>query len=215
MIVEDHLLLAESIASVLRDRGVDVVAIARRGREAVALAKQQRPNVVLMDIGLPDMDGIDAGREIMEALPGTRLLAITSLESPDVAQDAMLSGFHGYVRKHEPPSELIRSILSVASGQAVMPLDAARRMARGTAQPRSASAAAARLTSRELDVLALLVEGADSERIAQRLFLSRNTVRSHVKNILTKLRVHSRLEAAAYAIRTGIVKPPNRRRTRH
>lgn len=216
LIVEDHLLLAESMGSVLRDHGVDVVGIARSGREAMDLAKRLRPNIVLMDIGLPDMDGIDAGREIMKLLPEARLVAITGLESADVVQETMLHGFHGYLHKHAPSSELIKSILLVASGQAVIPQDAAHRLAtRATGEVKSAPFAASRLTRRELDVLALLVEGADSAYIAQRLFLSPNTVRTHVQNILTKLQVHSRLEAATYAVRHGIVEPPDRRRKLH
>jgi DNA-binding NarL/FixJ family response regulator len=214
LIVDDHLLLAESMASVLRDHGMEVVAIARRGREAVTLARRERPDVVLMDIGLPDMDGIDAGRQIIQVLPDSRILAITGLESADVVQEAMLNGFHGYLHKHAPSSELIKTILVVASGQAVMPQDVARRLAtRDTGEPQSTAVAASRLTRRERDVLALLVEGANSQQIAGRLFLSRNTVRTHVQNILAKLQVHSRLEAAAYAVRTGIVKPPDRRRS--
>jgi DNA-binding NarL/FixJ family response regulator len=208
------LLLAESMASVLRAHGMEVVAIARGGREAVTLAKQQRPDVVLMDIGLPDMDGIDAGRQILEILPGSRILAITGLESPGVVQEAMLNGFHGYLHKHAPSSELIKTILLVVSGQAVMPQDAARRLAApGNGDSGPEGLGVSRLTRRERDVLTLLVEGASSGQIAERLFLSRNTVRTHVQNILAKLQVHSRLEAAAYAVRTGIVKPPNRRRS--
>ena len=203
------------MASVLRDHGVDVVAVAGGGREAVRLSKQKRPDVVLMDIGLPDTDGIDAGREILESLPGTRLLAISGLESADVVQEAMMNGFHGYLNKHAPASELIKSLHLVASGQAIMPREAARRIAtRANAGPPPDGTIHARLTRRELDVLALLAQGANSGEIAQRLFLSRNTVRTHVQNILSKLQVHSRLEAAAYAVRHGIVKPPGRRRSR-
>jgi DNA-binding NarL/FixJ family response regulator len=206
-------MLAESMASVLRDKGVAVVAIARSGREAMIVAGKQRPSVVLMDIGLPDMDGIDAGRKILEQLPGTRLLAITGLESADVVQEAMQNGFHGYLHKHAPSSELIKSIRLVASGQAVIPQDAARRLAtRATGEPETAASAASRLTRRELDVLALLVEGADTRHIAERLFLSRNTVRTHVQNILAKLQVHSRLEAASFAVRHGLLRPPTRDR---
>jgi DNA-binding NarL/FixJ family response regulator len=209
--VEDHLLLAEGMATVLREHGIDVVGIAQRGREAVALAKRERPNLVLMDIALPDVDGIEAGREIVRRLPGTRLLAISGLESADVVQEAMLNGFHGYLHKHAPTSELINSILLVASDQAVMPQKAAQRLAtRATDESQSAAFAATRLTKRELDVLALLVDGADGREIAQRLFLSRNTVRTHVQNILAKLQVHSRLEAATYAVRHGLVPPPRR-----
>jgi DNA-binding NarL/FixJ family response regulator len=212
--VEDHLLLAEGMASVLRNNGMDVVAIAQRGREAVTMAERERPDLVLMDIALPDMDGIEAGQEIMKRVPGTRLLAISGLESADVILEAMLNGFHGYVHKHAPTSELINSIRLVASDQAVMPQTAAQRLAtRSTGEPQSAAAAVSRLTKRELDVLALLVDGAGSKEIARRLFLSRNTVRTHVQNILAKLQVHSRLEAATYAVRNKIVKPPNQRRT--
>ena len=185
------------------------MAIARSGRDAVALAKRTRPDLVLMDIGLPDMDGIDAGQEILRHLPETKLLAITGLESTEVAQKAMLNGFHGYLQKHAQPSELIDYINLVSSGQAVMPQSAVQRLAtRANGGSEHGDSAASRLTAREHDVLALLAEGADTGSIAQRLFLSRNTVRTHIQNILAKLEVHSRLEAAAYALRHGIVKPP-------
>jgi DNA-binding NarL/FixJ family response regulator len=204
-------MLAESMASVLRDNGVAVVAIASTGREAMIAARQQRPSVVLMDIGLPDMDGIDAGRAIMEQLPGTRLAAITGLQSSDIVRQVMQNGFHGYLHKNAPSSELIKTIRLVASGQAVIPQDAARRLAtRAAAEREPGALAASRLTKRELDVLTLLVEGADTRRIAERLFLSRNTVRTHVQNILSKLQVHSRLEAATYAVRLGLIQPPTR-----
>lgn len=207
------MLLAESVASLLGDHGVEVVAIARNGRDAMVLAKQQRPDVVLMDIGLPDMDGIDAGQQIMRNLPGTKVLAITGLESTEIVQEAMRSGFHGYLHKHAPSSELIESLRLVASGQAVMPQSAAQRLAtRATGGPEGGDSAASRLTTREREVLALLAQGADTRDIAERLFLSRNTIRTHVQNILAKLDVHSRLEAAAYAVRHGIVTPPDGRR---
>lgn len=213
--MEDHLLLAESMASVLRDNGVDVVAIAQSGREAVSVATEALPNVVLMDIGLPDMDGIDAGREIMKRLPETKLLAITGLDSADIVREVMLNGFHGYLHKNAQSAELIESIHLVASGQAVLPQNAVKRLAtRATEEVPASGAAASRLTGRELEVLALLVDGADTGRVAQRLFLSTNTVRTHIQNILGKLQVHSRLEAATYAVRHGIVKPPNRQRDR-
>jgi DNA-binding NarL/FixJ family response regulator len=206
-------MLAESMASVLRDNGVAVVAFASTGREAMIAANQERPSLVLMDIGLPDMDGIDAGRDIMEQLPGTRLVAVTGLESGDVVRRAMQNGFHGYLHKNAPSSELIKTIRLVASGQAVIPQDAARRLAIRATEPSAPGAlAASRLTKRELDVLTLLVEGADTRHIAERLFVSRNTVRTHVQNILSKLQVHSRLEAATYAVRLGLLQPPTRER---
>jgi two-component system nitrate/nitrite response regulator NarL len=207
--------MAESMASVLRNHSIDVVGIAANGRDAVALAKRERPTLVLMDIGLPDMDGIDAGRQILEEVPETRLLALTGLESPDVVQEAMLSGFHGYLHKHATSSELIRAIELVADGQAVMPQKAAQHLATGGAGVSNGDeVAASRLTARELDVLALLVEGADTAQVARRLFLSPNTVRTHIQNILAKLQVHSRLEAASYAVRHGLVKSPHRRQPR-
>jgi DNA-binding NarL/FixJ family response regulator len=214
LIVEDHLLMAEGMASVLQNHGVDVVGIARSGREAVAVAKRERPSVVLMDIGLPDVDGIDAGREILEQVPEARLLALTGLESADVLQEAIVSGFHGYLQKSAPCAELIKSIRVVASGQAVMPQDAAQSMAgRASGGPEGAERNARRLTQRQLDVLALLVEGADTAQVARRLYLSPNTVRTHIQNILAKLQVHSRLEAASYAVRHNLVRPPRPRGT--
>jgi DNA-binding NarL/FixJ family response regulator len=207
--------MAESMASVLRGHGIEVIGIAASGREAVALAKRERPDVVLMDIGLPDMDGIDAGRQILDEVPEARLIALTGLESAEVVQEAMLTGFHGYLHKHAPSSELIQAMRVVAEGQAVMPQKTAQRLATvGSATSNGGEVAASRLTARELDVLALLVEGADTAEVARRLFLSPNTVRTHIQNILGKLQVHSRLEAASYAVRVGLVKSPHRRQSR-
>jgi DNA-binding NarL/FixJ family response regulator len=199
---------------VLEENGVEVVGIATSGKEALALATQTKPEIVLMDIDLPDMDGIDAGRHIADGLPGTRIFALTGLDDQRLIREAMLNGFHGYLSKHVPTSDLIESLLVVATGQAVMPQKAAQNMASISGDESSRMAAAGRLTARERDVLGLLVEGADTAEVAGRLFLSRNTVRTHVQNILSKLQVHSRLEAATYAVRHGLVPPPRRRPAR-
>jgi DNA-binding NarL/FixJ family response regulator len=207
------MLLAEGLLKVLEANGLEVVGIATRGKDALDLAIQTRPDIVLMDIDLPDMDGIDAGRQIADQLPGTRIVALTGLDDQDLIQEAMLNGFHGYLHKHAPTSELIDALALVGAGQAVMPQKVAQSLASNGsgAEP---SRFAGQLTARELDVLGLLVEGSDSAEIARRLFLSPNTVRTHIQNILSKLQVHSRLEAASYAVRHDLFPPPRRRRAR-
>jgi DNA-binding NarL/FixJ family response regulator len=216
LIVEDHMLLAEGIRRVLQENGVDVVGIATSGKQALDLAIQTKPNIVLMDIDLPDMDGIETGRRMADRLPGTRIVALTGLDDQVLIREAMLNGFHGYLHKHAPTSDLIESLVLGGTGQAVMPQKAAQNLASNVPRDEpSRMATAGRLTARERDVLGLLVNGSDTADIARRLFLSPNTVRTHVQNILSKLQVHSRLEAASYAVRHGLLPPPRRLRARH
>ena len=208
MIVDDHVLFAEAIGAALREAGMDVCASVTNGRDAIAFFETDHADVVLMDIGLPDRSGLAVGREMLERWPETKLVAVTALDDPRAVDEALEAGFRGYLTKDTPVGRFISSMEAVVGGQVVLP----HRLA-PTGHRRGASDGIAllvsQLTTREREVLSLLVAGADGGAIARRLGISRNTGRTHVQSILTKLQVHSRLEAATMAVRHHLVPLPS------
>jgi two-component system nitrate/nitrite response regulator NarL len=209
LIVEDHTLFADAIRSSLEDLDMEVLDPVTDGPTALQVARRERPDLVLMDIGLPGMSGLAVGKQVLQDMPGTKVVALTAMEDVRTMREAMSAGFHGYLTKDVQLRQFVRSIRAVLDGQMVLPHRLARR-ATGIGSPEDQAAAllAQQLTSREREVLALLVSGANSGEIARRLTVSPHTVRTHVQGILTKLQVHSRLEAAAFALRHGIVEGP-------
>ncbi len=213
LIVDDHTLFAEAIRPTLEGLGLIVIGVASSGREAMQAVRDQRPDLVLVDLGLPDQSGLVVGRMILEERPGTKVLALTALEDPHAVKEAIRAGFHGYLTKDTSVSQFADAITAALGGQVVVPHRLAPR-ATGARTPEEQNAAflAEQLTRREREVLALLVEGASGHAIAERLRISPNTVRTHIQSILTKLQVHSRLEAVTFAVRHGIVEAPRARR---
>ena len=188
---------------------MEVVEVASSVDGGLSAARRERPDVVLVDLGLPDGDGISLGREILAERPETKVIALTALNDPKAVGEALRAGFSGYMTKDTPLTQFVSMIEAAVGGQVVIP----QRLAAGavgarTAEERHASLLAEQLSPRERQVLSLLAEGASSDDIAGRLSVSPNTVRTHVQSILTKLQVHSRLEAATFAVRYGIVKVP-------
>ena len=200
-------MFAEAIRAALDDAGMDAVAVVTSGRAALAYLEDDRPDVILLDVGLPDRSGLAVGREILEAWPEAKLMVLTALDDPKAVEEASRAGFRGYLTKDTPVSRFVSSIEAIVAGQEVFP----HRLAQATRQPGSNDSVwllISQLTPREREVLGLLVEGADGRTIAARLGISRNTVRTHVQSILTKLQVHSRLEAATLAVRHRVVPVP-------
>jgi two-component system nitrate/nitrite response regulator NarL len=216
LIVEDHTLFADAIRSSLEDLDMEVLEPCPDGPAALEAVRRGGPDLVLLDIGLPGQSGLSVGRQILELAPGTKVVALTAMEDVRTMREAMSAGFHGYLTKDVQLRQFVRSIRAVLDGQMVLPHRLARR-ATGIGSPEDQAAAllAQQLTSREREVLALLVSGANSAEIARRLTVSPHTMRTHVQGILTKLQVHSRLEAAAFAIRHGIVEAPAGGGSRH
>ncbi len=209
LIVDDHRLFADVIRSVLEGHGMEVFAVASSLEEGLATARREHPDVVLVDLGMPDGNGIGLGRTIVAELPETKVIALTALNDPKVVGEALRAGFAGYLTKDTPLTRFVAMIEAAAAGQVVIPQRlAAAAIGARTAEERHASLLAEQLSPRERQVLTLLAEGANSEDIAGKLSVSPNTVRTHVQSILTKLQVHSRLEAATFAVRYGIVKVP-------
>lgn len=207
LIVDDHKLFGEAFRALLEDQGMDVLGVAATGGEAMRIVQEERPDVVLLDIGLPDENGIEVGRRILEQFPETKVVALTGLDDHQAARSAVRAGFHAFLTKDSSAAQFVNSLRTALNGQVVVAQRLAKAAA-GAPSPAEEHAAllAKQLTRRELEVLSLLAEGAGSSVIASRLSLSPNTVRTHIQNILTKLQVHSRLEAAAFAVRHRLVK---------
>jgi DNA-binding NarL/FixJ family response regulator len=205
LLVEDHELYRQGLDEMLRTEGFNVVGQAGRGDDGVALALRARPDVVIMDLNLPGFSGVEATRRIVEQAPEVRVLVLTISTGSVELLDALLAGARGYLVKGAPLAELLRGVRAVAAGELLVSRTVAdevlERVRRGT--PRSASLLT--LSEREVEVLALLAAGHDNTRIAAHLQVSVTTVKHHVSNILDKLGVENRIQAAVIAVRDGLV----------
>jgi two-component system, NarL family, nitrate/nitrite response regulator NarL len=202
LIVDDQRLFADTIRITLEGAGMDVLDIATDGAQALALVARDEPDIVLMDIGLPDRSGLAVGRDIIDDHPNVKVIALTALDEPKAIDEALRVGFHGYVTKDTPVSRFHQSIESAMNGQVVTP------HIRRRPEPNGGSLLARQLTPRERQVLELIVTGKSSRAIARQLGISPNTFRTHVQAVLTKLQVHTRLEAATFAVQHGLVSLP-------
>lgn len=206
LMVEDHVLFAEALRPHLEASGVEVVAVVVSRDEALAAVREHRPDVALVDLRLPGESGLDVGAAILAEAPQTRVLALTALEGAGSVREALRAGFQGYLTKDISIREFVDAVRTALDGQVVV----SRRSAPAVVgddptQREHANRLAGHLTDREREVLSLIAEGAGSREISERLHIAPNTVRAHVQSVLAKLQVHSRLEAAAFAIRHGVV----------
>ncbi len=207
LLVDDHPLFRDGVRAALASADdLDVVGEAETVAEAVALAAELSPDVVLMDLGLPDGSGIDATRAILAAAPAVRVLVMTMTSDDEAVVAAMRAGARGFVVKGSGRADLLRSVRSVADGQAVFGPDVADRL---TAYFSSLASVPGRdafpqLTEREREVLELMARGFDNRRIARELFLSDKTVRNHVSNVMAKLDAEDRAEAVLRARNAGL-----------
>lgn len=207
VIVNDQKLVAQAIESALVGEGFDVVAVVTEGREeAYSAVADARPQLIILDLGRLGSEGIDWGKRVLQEVPGVKILALFAGERPLLAQAAIRSGIQGCLSKNSPIPDFLNAIRGVLSGHAVLSLPIVPPSNGNGNGNGDVRLLVGQLTHREHDVLALLVEGASSQEIVRALQVSRNTVRTHIQNILTKLQVHSRLEAAAFAVRHGIVR---------
>jgi two-component system, NarL family, nitrate/nitrite response regulator NarL len=198
VIVDDQTLFAEAISAALEAKGYHVVEVVSGGSDAVDVARKVRPDLVLMD--LPHGD-VDLGRRIVKELPTAKVLALTGRRDPELVYQTMRAGFHGFVTKHAGMAQFVESLDAVFEGRRVVPGRATLEVRTGDDRPRSGGIPTEPLTPREQQILDLLGEGVRTRQIAAALHIAPNTVRSHVQALLTKLRVHSRLEAVAFARR--------------
>jgi DNA-binding NarL/FixJ family response regulator len=186
--------------------GTDVVAEASSGEAAIAVATKLQPDVVLMDLKMSGMNGIDATRQIVATSPHVGVLVLTMFEDDDWVFAAMKAGARGYLLKGSNQEEIVRAIRAVGNGEAIFGPGVARRLMRyfDTPAPLPASPIFPGLTERETEVLALIAQGLTNQQIADRLFVSVKTVRNHVSNVISKLQVADRAQAALRARDAGL-----------
>jgi two-component system response regulator DesR len=196
VLVDDHPAILKALAAILRDDGIDVAGVATTGAEGIDLIECRRPAVALVDLRLPDVEGIDVVRSAAAASSVTSCAVYTGQADRTQAQDALDAGARGIVLKESPLTELSRAIRLVAGGGLyVDPLLGGLLVAR----PRSP------LSPRQRDVLRLLATGLTNDQIGERIFLSPETVRTHIKNATERLGARNRLQAVADAVRAGLI----------
>lgn len=188
------------------EEDIEVVAEAANGREAVDKAARFRPTVVLMDIRMPELDGLEATRRILAADPEARVLILTTFALDEYVFEALAAGASGFVLKDDPPEQLLAAIHTVAAGDALLsPAITKRVIARFVRTPRATPPAGLEeLTTRERDVFRLVAQGMSNPEIAQELFISETTVKTHVTHILRKLDLRDRVQAVVLAHETGL-----------
>lgn len=199
---DDHAVVRQGLRMFLAlDDEISVVGEACDGRQAVELARDLQPDVILMDLLMPEMDGIQAITILRRELPDTEIIALTSVLEDSSVIGAVRAGAVGYLLKDTEADELVRAIKAAAQGQVQLSPQAAARLMREVRMPDSPEA----LTDREVEVLRELALGYSNKEIAQHLSIGEKTVKTHVSNILSKLNVASRTQAALYAVRLGLV----------
>lgn len=214
LIADDHRLFRDGVRSLLRSMPeVELTGEAASGDEAVVLAESLQPDVVIMDIAMPDLDGIEATRRIVRQSPRIGVLIMTMLDDDASVFAAMRAGARGYVLKGADHAEIMRAIRAVGGGEAIFSPAIARRLIDyfGNLRPMAPAEILPELSDREKEILEQVALGLKNVEIARRLFVSPKTVRNHVSNILSKLQVADRTQAALKAIEAGLAAPKDRR----
>jgi two-component system nitrate/nitrite response regulator NarL len=217
LIVDDHTLFRKGMISLLQQQqGIDLVGEASDGEEGIRLATTLTPDVILMDVQMPGVNGLQAVQAIREAHPEARIIMLTVSEEDDDLFSAVKAGARGYLVKNIGPDQLIKAIYRVAEGEAVIPnvmasklLTEFGRMARQEGPPPEPKLKL--LSPREREILLCLAKGGSNKEIATVLCLSEHTVKIHLKNILRKLQMSSRIQAAIYAHQQGLLPPQDGR----
>jgi NarL family two-component system response regulator LiaR len=205
LIADDHAIVRKGIRALLStEPDIEVIGEAGNGAEAVALAQKTSPDVILMDLVMPKVDGIEATRQISEQQPGARILVLTSFAADDKVFPAIKAGALGYLLKDSGPDALVQAIHQVHRGEPSLEPSIARKVLTELSAPPKKPLTADPLTERELDILRLVAQGRSNKEIAEQLVIAEMTVRTHVSNILGKLHLASRTQAALYALREGL-----------
>lgn len=213
LIVDDHPLLRQGLKTLLElEGGITVVGQASNGSEAIRLAKQLQPDVVLLDINMPGMNGVEVAKVLREQQPDLGILVLTIHDDETYVKEMIRSGAKGYLLKDAEPRQVVQAIKKVAAGESVYPTDLMERVMERYHQlevrmGRLQSAAAINdlsLTNRELEILRYIVEGMRNKEIANALYISEKTVKNHITNLLRKLDVEDRTQAAVFAVSQGL-----------
>lgn len=211
LLVDDHQLLTDALSRVLaHEPDIHMVGIAGTVHDVRNLGRE-RPDVVLMDYRLPDGTGAEATRVIKARWPTARVVMLTGLHDDETVLESIQAGADGYLTKGRAVDEIVRAVRAAHAGETLLPRSVILAIAQRVAALRDAGAERRRiepLTPREIEILRALTEGLASAEICERLSIAPNTLRTHVQNVMSKLRVHSKLEAVAFALRHRLVEPP-------
>ena len=209
LLVDDHDLFRTGLKNLLEEQGVHVIGEAPNGQTAIRLVPELVPDVVIMDLNMPGLSGVETTRHLTGIAPLARVVVLTISVEDDDVMDAVMAGACGYLLKDSSIDELLAGIRAAAAGESLIsPQIASKVLQRLRSQGRSEGAAEtirAELSDREVEVLKLIANGKDNAEIARELFISPKTVKNHISNILMKLQIENRIQAAVYAVRSGIV----------
>lgn len=205
LIADDHAIVREGLRALIEtEAGMELVGEASDGIEAIQMARRLAPDVILLDLLMPRKDGLAAIEEIKEYQPDACILVLTSFAEDEKVFPAIKAGACGYLLKDTTPQALLQAIRDVHRGESSLHPTIARKLLQELNQPSNLPPAADPLTEREVDVLRLVAQGLPNEEIGERLFIAERTVRTHVSNILGKLHLANRTQAALYALREGL-----------
>lgn len=210
LLVDDHVLFRKGVAALLSMRpDMQVIGEAGDGLDAIAAARELLPDVILMDIAMPRCNGLEATRTIKREMPHVKIVILTVSDDDQNLFEAIKSGAQGYLLKNLEPYQLHDLLESISRGEAPLSGAIAAKILKEFTHPSSASSQESQvvevLTSRETEILQLVVEGLTNKEIASALVISENTVKIHLRNILEKLHLQNRIQAAVYAVRQGLV----------
>jgi DNA-binding NarL/FixJ family response regulator len=213
LLADDQTLVRDGFRLILNaEDDIDVVAEAGNGSEAVDEALRAKPDLVLMDIRMPELDGIEATRQLLDRLPGTRVLMLTTFDLDEYVIDAFRAGASGFLLKTVPRDQLIGAVRTVHSGDALIAPASTRRLIEQFAQP-VMDTRLGDLTAREQEVLQYVARGLTNAEIARELVVEPSTVKSHVARVLAKLGVRDRVQAVVFAYESGLIRPGDGGRT--
>ena len=209
LLVDDHDLFRTGLRNLLEEQGVEIVGECGTGADALQLVRELAPDVVVMDLNMPGISGVEATRQITSVAPLTRVVVLTISDQDADVMDAILAGACGYLLKDSSIQELMRGIGAAAIGESLISPHIAgkvlQRVRATSTQPEIADTIRSELSDREIEVLKLIANGKDNALIAAELHISPKTVKNHISNILMKLQIDNRIQAAVYAVRSGIV----------
>jgi DNA-binding NarL/FixJ family response regulator len=209
LLVDDHDLFRAGLRNLLEDQGLQIIGECTNGTDALRAVRELAPDVVVMDLNMPGISGVEATRQISMIAPLTRVLVLTISDQDADVMDAILAGACGYLLKDASITDLLQGIRSAAIGESlVSPAIASKvlqRVRASSASGREAEVIQSELSVREIEVLKLIANGKDNAMIAGELHISPKTVKNHISNILMKLQIENRIQAAVFAVRSGIV----------